>query len=121
MPITFASPRFLLLLLAIPLAVWMGRRTLAGLDPWRRRLALGLRLSGILLLVCALAELQWKDVLDTVQVIFLVDQSLSIPKEQQKVALDVVNAAARTMNPLTDRAKVVVFAHEAFTETTLEK
>ncbi|MBI3724895.1 VWA domain-containing protein, partial [bacterium] len=121
MPFTFASPRFLLLLLALPLAVWMGKRTLAGLDPWRRRLALGLRLLGILLLTCALAELQWKDVLDTVQVIFVVDQSLSIPKEEQHVALDVINAATKDMDKLRDKAKLIVFGKDARIETSLEK
>lgn len=120
-PITFASPKFLLLLLAIPLAVWIGRRTLAGLDPFRRRAAMTLRLAGIALLALALAELQWKDVLDEMQVIFVVDQSLSIPTEQKQAALDVVNAARKTMDPRKDRAKLIVFGKDAFAETTLEK
>src|SRR5437879_5318421 len=101
-PITFASPKFLLLLLAMPLAVWIGRRTLAGLEPFRRRAAITLRLLGIALLALALAELQWKDVLDEMEVIFLVDQSLSIPPEQSQVAFDVVNAARKTMDPRRD-------------------
>jgi uncharacterized membrane protein len=120
-PFTFASPRFLFLLLAIPVALWVGRRTLAGLDPFRRRLAVGLRLLGILLLTLALAELQWKDVLDDMQVVFVVDQSLSIPQEQQQLALDVVNAARKTMDPRRDRAKLIVFGKDAFPEATLEK
>lgn len=120
-PITFASPKFLLLLLAIPLAVWIGRRTLAGLDPFRRRVAMTLRLSGIALLALALAELQWKDVLDEMQVIFVVDKSLSIPSQQDQLALDVVNAARKTMDPRKDRAKLVVFGKDAFSETALEK
>ncbi len=120
-PITFAAPKFLLVLLAIPLALWIGRRTLAGLDPFRRRTAVTLRLLGIALLAIALAELQWKDVLDEMQVIFLVDQSLSIPPEQSQVALDVVNAARKTMDPRKDRAKVIVFGKDASSEATLEK
>lgn len=120
-PITFASPKFLLLLLAIPLAVWIGRRTLAGLDPFRRRAAMTLRILGIVLLALALAELQWKDVLDEMQVIFLVDRSLSIPAEQEQLALDVVNAATKTMDPKRDRAKLIVFGKDAFPETVLEK
>ena len=121
LPFAFASPRFLLLLLAIPLAVWFGRRTLAGLDPVRRRLSMGLRLLGIVLLALALAEVQWKDIFDDVQVIFVVDQSLSIPKEKQQQALDVVNAARKTMDPRRDRGKLVVFGKEAFPEATLDK
>ncbi|MEZ0230393.1 MAG: VWA domain-containing protein [Planctomycetota bacterium] len=120
-PITFASPKFLLLLLAIPLAVWIGRRTLAGLDPFRRRAAMTLRLAGIALLALALSELQWKDVLDEMQVVFVVDQSKSIPDTQTQAALDVVNAACATMDPRKDRAKLVVFGKDAFSEATLEK
>jgi uncharacterized membrane protein len=120
-PLTFASPRYLLLLLAIPIALWIGRRTLAGLDPFRRRAAVTLRVLGIVLLALALAELQWKDVLDEMQVIFVVDQSLSIPKEKDQVALDVVNVATKTMDPRKDRAKLIVFGKDAFPETTLEK
>src|SRR5271155_4421046 len=120
-PITFASPRFLLIFLAVPLAVWIGKRTLAGLDPFRRRAAMTLRILGIVLLALALAELQWKDVLDEMQVIFVVDQSLSIPGEQGQVALDVVNAARKTMDPRKDRAKLVVFGKDAFPEAVLEK
>ncbi len=120
-PITFASPRFLLLLLAIPLAFWIGKRTLAGLDPFRRRASMGLRVLGILLLALALAELQWKDVLDQVEVIFVVDQSLSIPREQGQLALDVVNAARKTMRPGRDSAKLVVFGKDAVTEAALER
>jgi uncharacterized membrane protein/Mg-chelatase subunit ChlD len=120
-PFTFASPRFLLLLVAIPLAVWIGRRTLAGLDPIRRRLSMTLRLSGIVLLALALAEVQWKDISEDVQVIFLLDQSLSIPKEKQELALQVVNAARKTMDPRRDKGKLFVFGKDAFPEATLDK
>ena len=54
MPISFATPEFLLLLVVLlPLVILLGRRSLAGLDKVRRRMALTL---GILLVVLAVAH-----------------------------------------------------------------
>ena len=55
MPISFANPQYLALLLLVPLVVVLGRRSLAGLDRTRRRLALTVRSLLIILVVLALA------------------------------------------------------------------
>jgi uncharacterized membrane protein len=77
----FAQPWWLLLLLLIPVVVWMSFRSLAGLGPVRRALAIGLRCLLILLLTLALAELRLRRPNDTTTVLFVVDRSLSIPQE----------------------------------------
>src|SRR5262245_31966121 len=76
-----AQPWWLLLLALIPVIVWMSFRSLAGLGPVRRWLAIGLRCLLILLLTVALAELRLRRPNDTTTVLFVVDRSLSIPQE----------------------------------------
>ncbi len=76
-----AQPWWLLLLLLVPLVFWFSYRSLAGLGPVRRWVALGLRCLLIALLALALAELRIKHQNDTVTVLFLVDRSLSVPQE----------------------------------------
>jgi Mg-chelatase subunit ChlD/uncharacterized membrane protein len=76
-----AQPWWLLLLLLVPLVFWYSFRSLAGLGPVRRWVALGLRCLLITLVALALAELRIKHQNDTVTVLFLVDRSLSIPQE----------------------------------------
>jgi uncharacterized membrane protein len=76
-----AEPGWLVLLLLIPLTVWWSFRSLAGLGPVRRWVALGLRCSLLLLLCLALAEVYLLRASDTLTVLFLWDQSLSIPEE----------------------------------------
>jgi uncharacterized membrane protein len=77
----FAQPWWLLLLLLIPVIVRMSYRSLAGLGPVRRWVAIGLRCSIIVLLTLALAELRLRKPNDTTTVIFLVDRSQSVPQD----------------------------------------
>jgi uncharacterized membrane protein len=75
------QPWWLLLLLLVPLVVWLSFRSLAGLGPVRRWLAILLRCALIILLTLALAEVRIRHQNETVTVMFLVDRSLSIPEE----------------------------------------
>jgi uncharacterized membrane protein len=75
------QPWWLLLLLLIPVLVYYSYRSLAGLGPIRRWIALGLRSLLILLLALALAEIRLRHSDENVTVLFLVDRSLSIPEE----------------------------------------
>ncbi|HEX4589110.1 MAG TPA: VWA domain-containing protein [Gemmataceae bacterium] len=77
----FAQPWWLLLLLLLPAVVWMSYRSLAGLGPVRRWIAIGLRCLLVLLLTLALAEMRLRKPNDTTTVIFLVDRSQSVPQD----------------------------------------
>jgi uncharacterized membrane protein len=75
------QPWWLLLLLLIPLVVYLSYRSLAGLGPVRRWVAIGLRSLLILLLTLALAEVRLRHQNENITVLFLVDRSLSIPED----------------------------------------
>src|SRR6266852_6036139 len=75
------QPWWLLGLGLVPIIIALSFRSLAGLGPVRRWVAIGLRCLGIVLLVLALAELRIRHENETVTVLFLVDRSLSIPEE----------------------------------------
>jgi uncharacterized membrane protein len=77
----FLEPWWLLGLLLIPLLIFLSYRSLAGLGPVRRWVALGLRCALVLLLVLALAEARLRRQSENTTVLFLVDRSLSIPEE----------------------------------------
>jgi uncharacterized membrane protein/Mg-chelatase subunit ChlD len=110
--ITFAQPWWLLLIpLILPPLVWMSFRSLAGLGPVRRMLAIAFRSAVITLIVFALAELQMVRRSDRLTTMFLVDASNSIPRELQKAAIDYVSEASRKRRQ-DDLAGVVVFGKE---------
>lgn len=122
MPFSFAAPEFLPLLPLLWALVWLiGRRSLAGLDRGRRRLALGLRLAVVSLLVLGLAEVEWRDTTERLKVVVVLDHSRSIPDEQTARALQMVDAARRRMDPRKDTGELVVFGREAFVEASLAR
>ena len=91
----FDSPWFLLLLALLP-SLWIfSFRSLSGLGPYRRLLALGLRTAVLLLLIAALAETQTRKKSDRLTVLYLLDQSLSIPGEQRQAMLQYVTEDVR--------------------------
>lgn len=75
------QPAWLLLMPLVPLVIAMSYRSLAGLGPVRRWVAIGLRSLVVVLLILALAELRLKKPGENVTVLFLVDRSLSIPQD----------------------------------------
>ncbi|MBL4845193.1 MAG: VWA domain-containing protein [Planctomycetes bacterium] len=121
MPVTFASPEFLLGLLLLPIVILLGRKSLAGLDRVRRRMAVGLRLALVTLLVLALAEVEWRDLTQRVEVIYVVDHSRSIPEGKSQEVLDLINKSRGRMDPRIDLGKIVVFGREGYNEATLRR
>ncbi len=116
--IAFNKPWFLLLLAGLPLLWIFSFRSISGLGRVRRFFALGLRSLVYVLLVFCLAEMQLRHTSERVTVIYVLDQSESIPREKraamvQYVVKDVVEHrnAARG-----DRAGVIVFGREAAIE-----
>lgn len=89
------QPAWLLLILLVPVVIWLSYRSLAGLGPVRRWVALGLRCSLIILLALALAEIRLRHPNENVTVLFLVDRSLSVPEEHDQ-----------TVDPKSPQAKI---------------
>ena len=89
--ITVGQPWWLILLpLILPPLILVSFRSLSGLGPVRRVLAIPLRTAVITLIVLALAEVQTVRRNDRLTTMFLVDASQSIPRELQGPALEYV-------------------------------
>ena len=78
----------------------------------RRWFVCGLRSLILLLLVLAAAELQMVRRNDRLAVVYLVDQSSSIPRAEREAMIDYVNAAIREHREQDDQVGVIVFGRE---------
>lgn len=114
--ISFNSPWFLLLLLLLPLVWMMSFKGLSALGRVRRWVVLGLRTVVMLLLILTLAEVQWVRTSDRLTVVYLLDQSLSIPAEHKRAMIEYVNASILEHREKKDRAGVIVFGRDAAIE-----
>lgn len=116
--LAFDSPAWLLLLLGVPVLWAMSYQGLSGLGWWRRLWALGFRTLVYTLVVFALADAQFRKKTDRVTVLYLLDQSLSIPESQREAMRTLVNGLIREhrRDDKQDRAGVVVFGRDAEVE-----
>ncbi len=116
--LVFNNPWYLLLLGLLPVMWWFSFGSLSGLGRWRRLMALGFRTLVMLLIVAALAEMQYQRVSDRLTVIYLLDQSLSIPSSRRDAMISYVNASIRDQrkSDKDDRAGVIVFGRNAEVE-----
>jgi uncharacterized membrane protein/Mg-chelatase subunit ChlD len=121
--IAFDQPWWLLLLLLIPVLWIFSFRGLSGLGPFRRIFALAFRTLVFTLLVFALAGVQLQKISDKVTVMYLLDQSESVPKLTREAMIQYVMkdvAAHRRTGDLQsaaeDKAGVIVFGREATIE-----
>ncbi|PQO35433.1 VWA domain-containing protein [Blastopirellula marina] len=116
--IAFNKPAWLWLLLTLPLLWYFSFRSLAGLGPVRRLMALGLRSAVLVMLIFALAEAQFLRVSQRLTVIYVLDQSLSIPEDQRAaMAQYVAKEVKKHRQPSRgDRAGVIVFGREGAIE-----
>ncbi|WP_165251060.1 glutamine amidotransferase [Paludisphaera soli] len=107
--ISFGRPIWLVLipLILVPL-IAMGRGGLSGMGRGRRALAILLRAAVVTLIVLALAELQSVRRSDRLTTMFLIDASQSIPREQERAALEYAAEASKRRRK-DDLAGVVVF------------
>src|SRR5690242_19091350 len=80
----FVEPWWLLLLGLLPLLVWFGYQSLAGLGPVRRWVALSARCLVAALLILALAEPRLRRPNENVCVLYLIDRSMSVPQEMER-------------------------------------
>jgi uncharacterized membrane protein len=116
--LAFDRPAYLVLLALIPVLWWLGYRSLAGLGRWRRWLALTLRALVLLLIVLALADAQYQRKSEGLTVVYVLDQSLSVPAPQRAEMIDYVrNSIKQHRNDAKgDRFAVIVFGRDAEVE-----
>jgi uncharacterized membrane protein len=121
--IGFDKPQWLLALLLLPILWAVSFRSLAGLGPYRRLFALAFRTAVLVLMVLALAEVQLKRISDRVTVMYLLDQSESIPKITREAMLKYVmedvtkhRRKGDLQNASEDKAGVIIFGREATIE-----
>lgn len=109
----FTHPLYLLLALpALAWVFWLGWRTEAQLSRWRKWLALAIRVVVTLLIVFAVAGLQWRLPIEGMNVFFVLDRSDSIPSPQQDGARTLVNRMA-AQRKKDDKSGVIVFGTDA--------
>lgn len=80
---------------------------------WRRRVTFVIRCIALISAILAIANLQRINREQRLAVVFLLDTSDSIPKEQQEIAIGGINAAIEGLKP-TDHYGVMGFAKEPF-------
>jgi Mg-chelatase subunit ChlD/uncharacterized membrane protein len=115
--ISFESPWYLTLLALLPVLWWFSLRSLALLGRVRKLLAIALRSIVLVTVILALAGIQLVRTSDRLTVIYLLDQSLSIPAEQRRAMIEYVNAAIiKHRQRDEDRVGVIVFGRDAAIE-----
>lgn len=112
----FESPGYLVLLAAIPLVIALSMRSLSGLGPLRRWIAIGLRSLVIIAMVLALAGAQRTQTTDALSVIFLLDRSASIPREQLDAAFKFTESSKDGLRPTKDRLGILAFDGDSAVE-----
>ena len=119
MRLGFEQPIYLVLLAFLPFLWWIGYQPLRALGRARQWIVLSLRSSLWLLVVLALAGVQWVWTNDRLTVMYLLDQSESIPAVKRQVMLDyVIKSVQQHRNRIReDRAGIIVFGAEASGET----
>ncbi|MDY7040254.1 MAG: VWA domain-containing protein [Chloroflexota bacterium] len=115
MPIAFAHPWALILLLALLPTVWLWRQGRSRARRTRSALILLARVLILTLLVLSVAGTQLVRAVDELAVVFLVDVSDSISQPWKASALSFVEAALAEMGP-QDRAGIVVFGSDALVD-----
>lgn len=112
----FERPWFLLLLILLPVIWYFSFGSLAGLGRWRRIMALFLRSAVYTFLVVALAKVQWMKQTDTVCVIYVLDQSESIPIEKRGFMMTYAARSVEKHRREKDLAGMVIFGGNAKVE-----
>lgn len=113
----FQSPGFLWLSLLLPLFLWLGWpvREKKRFNEWA---VLFLRSALIACLVLGLAELTLQISNDRLSVLYLLDVSDSIPRDQQREALNFIQRSVK-LKPTDDLAGLIVFGDNALVELPL--
>ncbi len=116
--IGFDRPEYLVLLLMLPVLWVLSYRSLASLGRVRRWVAMVARSLVVLFFVLALAEMQWLRTSSRLTVIYLLDQSASIPRLKRDLMREYVIREVHKYRRAErgDRAGVVIFGRDAAIE-----
>lgn len=121
--LTFDQPWLLLLIIGIPILFIISYRSLAALGKYRRFFSLGYRGRVLLLMILALAGVQLQKISERMTVMYLLDQSESIPKPVREAMLQYVmqdverhRRKGDLQSGTEDKAGVIVFGREATIE-----
>jgi uncharacterized membrane protein len=116
--ISFDYPWMLALLIIVPLVWFLSFNSLAGLGTGRRLAALSFRSVVLLLIIFALAGVQWVRISNKITVVYLLDQSDSIARAKRDLMLDLAIKSVRQHRDGSrgDRAGLIVFGREAAIE-----
>jgi Mg-chelatase subunit ChlD len=115
--IELTNPWALVLLVLIPAAIYLARKSLANLTRGRAAASITVRVILLLLIVLAVAGLRMRLASRDVAVIFLVDVSASVAQSERRVAIDLINNEIERAGP-RDYIGVIAFAREATVEVT---
>lgn len=114
----FEYPWLLTLLLLIPLIWFVSFTSLASLGPGRRLAALLFRSIVMLLIIFAIAGVQWVWMSDKLSVIYILDQSDSIDRAKRDLMLQyaIDSVKKHRQEDRNDRAGLIVFGRESAIE-----
>ncbi|UCG17635.1 MAG: VWA domain-containing protein [Phycisphaerales bacterium] len=115
LPFSFEQPQWLWLCLLIPALVALSLRSLAGLEPVRRVLALVVRSLVIVTIAISLARVLHVRENENLTVLFLMDRSDSVPEDIQASQESFIAAACEDPPP-HDRVGVIDFARHAYVQ-----
>ncbi|MEM9645463.1 MAG: VWA domain-containing protein, partial [Planctomycetota bacterium] len=118
MRLGFDHPGYLWLMAAVPLLLWISWNALRVLGPVRRWFAIIFRSIVWSVIVFAIAGVQLVRVNDRVTVMYVLDQSESIPALQRRLMLDYVakNVLRHRDETRQDLAGILVFGRDASIE-----
>ena len=105
----FETPGYLVLLAVLPLLVALSFRSLAGLGPIRRWVAMLARCLVVAAMIFALAGAEWTQETDALSVVALVDRSRSIPRSQQQQEYAFLSSAGEDLRQTKDYFGVIAF------------
>jgi uncharacterized membrane protein len=113
----FTHPLYLLLLVPAPAWVmWFAWKSDVQVRRWRQWTACLTRVGLVLMLVFAIAGLQWRKPVEGMNVFYVLDRSDSIPPKQEEMAKDFINRTAKQKHSM-DKAGIIVFGSEASIES----
>jgi uncharacterized membrane protein len=117
-PLQFDSPMWLVALVpASALVLVFAARSLSGLGPVTRRVAIGVRLIVVALIVAALGEPQWRREARDVSLVVVLDTSESVPRERLAEVEAMIREAIAKKARDSDRLGVVTTAREAYVQS----